>query len=145
MKTCENVMSPNPICCLPTDNVTRVAELMKRENIGSLLVIDNEQNQRLIGIITDRDLALKVVAEARDAKTTQVEAVMTRKVVSVRVEDDYHRALEAMSKYQIRRIPIVNNENKVVGIISQADVAIRLNTPEKTGEIVKDISQATIK
>jgi CBS domain-containing protein len=118
---------------------------MKRENIGSLLVIDNEQNRRLIGIITDRDLALKVVAEARDAKTTQVEAVMTRKVVSVRVEDDFHRALEAMSKYQLRRIPIVNNENKVVGIISQADVAIRLNTPEKTGEIVKDISQATIK
>jgi len=145
MKTCEDVMTPNPTCCLPTDNATKVAELMKRENIGSIPVIENNQTRKLIGIITDRDLALKIVGEGRDAKSTRVEAVMTRKVVAVRADDDLHRALEAMSKHQIRRIPIVNNENKIVGIIAQADVATRVNQPEKTAEVVKDISQATTK
>jgi CBS domain-containing protein len=143
MKTCEDVMTPNPICCLPTDNVERVAELMKRENIGSLLVIDNAQDLKLIGIITDRDLALKVVAEGRDARSTSVESIMTRKMVSIRADDDIQRALEAMSKHQLRRIPIVNNENKIVGIIAQADVATRVNQPEKTAKVVKDISQTT--
>lgn len=145
MKTCEEVMTLNPTCCLPTDNVTRVAELMKRENIGSIPVIENDQTRKLIGIITDRDLALRIVGEGRDAKSARVEAVMTRKVVACRVDDDLQRVLEAMSKYQLRRIPIVNTENKIVGIISQADVATRVNQPAKTAEVVKDISQAPTK
>jgi CBS domain-containing protein len=145
MKTCEDVMTSNPTCCLPTDNVAKVAELMKRENIGSVPVIENDQTRKLIGIITDRDLALRIVGEGRDAKSARVEAVMTRKVVACRADDDLQRVLEAMSKHQLRRIPIVNNENKIVGIISQADVATRVNQPEKTAEVVKDISQATTK
>lgn len=142
MKTIEDVMTRNPICCLPTDNATRVAELMKLENIGSIPVIENNQTRKLIGIITDRDLVVRIVAEGRDAKSTRVEAVMTRKVVACRADDDLKRVLEAMSKHQLRRIPIVNNENKIVGIISQADIATRVNQPEKTAEVVKDISQA---
>lgn len=145
MKTCEDVMTANPTCCLPTDNVIRVAELMKRENIGSIPVIENEQSRKLIGIITDRDLALRIVGEGRDAKTARVEAVMTRKVVACRADDDLQRALDAMSKHQLRRVLIVNNENKIVGIIAQADVATRMNQPGKTAEVVKDISQATTK
>jgi len=142
MKTCEDVMTPNPICCLPTDKVTTVAELMKRENIGPVPVIENEETRKLIGIITDRDLALKIVAEGRDAQSTQVEAVMTRKVVTCRSDDNLQRALDAMSEHQLRRIVIVDNVNKVLGIISQADVATRTNQPEKTAEVVKDISRS---
>ena len=145
MKKCNEVMTKNPFCCLPNDMVAKVAQLMKRENIGPIPVIENEQTQKLVGIVTDRDLALKIVAEGRDAKSTKVEAVMTRKVVTCRAEDDLQKALDAMSEHQLRRIPVVDNDNKILGIIAQADVATRVNQPEKTAELVKQISQANRK
>lgn len=145
MKTIEDVMTSNPICCLPTDNVVTVAEIMKNANIGPIPVIENAETRKLVGIITDRDLAMKIVGEGRDAKSTLVEAVMTRKVVTCRDDDDLQTALDAMSKHQLRRIIIVDKANKVMGIISQADVATRVNQSEKTAEMVKDISQATKK
>jgi CBS domain-containing protein len=123
MKKCDEVMTKNPVCCLPNDMVAKVAQLMKRENIGPIPVIENEQTQKLVGIVTDRDLALKIVAEGRDAESTKVEAVMTRKVVTCRAEDDLQKALDAMSEHQLRRIPVVDNDNKILGIIAQADVA----------------------
>jgi len=143
MKTCEEVMTPNPVCCLPSDNVKLVAELMKSKIVGPLPVIDNHETQKLIGIITDRDLAMKIVGEGLDPRSTRVEAVMTRKVLTCRADDDLQRALDAMSEHQVRRIVVVDSSNKVLGIISQADVATRVDQPEKTAEMVKDISQDT--
>jgi CBS domain-containing protein len=145
MKKCDELMTKNPVCCLPNDMVAKVAQLMKRENIGSIPVIENEQTQKLVGIVTDRDLALKIVAEGRDAKSTKVEAVMTRKVVTCRAEDDLQKALDAMSEHQLRRIPVVDNDNKILGIIAQADVATRVNQPEKTAAMVKGISRSNAK
>lgn len=115
---------------------------MKSENVGSIPVVENEQTMKLIGIVTDRDLTLKIVAEGADAISTKVEAVMTHKVVTCRAEDDLQKALDAMAEHQLRRIPIVDNNNKIVGIIAQADVATRVDQPEKTAEMVKEISQA---
>jgi CBS domain-containing protein len=145
MKKCEEVMTKNPVCCLPSDNVANVAAMMKRENIGPIPVIENEQTRKLVGIVTDRDLAMKVVAEGRDAKSTKVESVMTHKVVTCRAEDDLQKALDTMSEHQLRRIPIVDTNNKILGIISQADVATRVNQPDKTAEMVKEISQSSTK
>jgi CBS domain-containing protein len=145
MKKCDEVMTKNPVCCLPDDMVVKAAQLMKRENIGPIPVIENEETRKLVGIVTDRDLALKIVAEGRDAKSTKVEAVMTREVVTCRADDDLQIALDAMSEHQLRRIPIVDNDNKIVGIISQADVATRVDQPEKTAEMVKEISQSNAK
>jgi CBS domain-containing protein len=145
MKKCDAVMTKDPVCCLPSDMVAEVARLMKRENIGPIPVIENEETRKLVGIVTDRDLALKIVAEGRDAKFTKVETVMTRKVVTCRADDDLQIALDAMSKHQLRRIPIVDTDNKILGIISQADVATRIDQPEKTAEMVKEISQSNAK
>src|SRR5665648_148299 len=142
MKTCESLMTKNPVCCLPTDTVVAVAQLMERENVGSIPVVESEQTRKLVGIVTDRYLALKVLAQGSDAKSVKVESVMTRKLISCQVDDDIQQALDAMSEHQLRRIPVVNIENKILGIIAQADVATRVNKPEKTAEIVKDISQA---
>jgi len=142
MKKCNEVMTKNPVCCLPDDMVVKAAGLMKSGNIGSVPVIENEQTKKLVGIVTDRDLALKIVAEGRDAKSTKVADVMTGKVVTCRAEDDLQKALDAMAKHQLRRIPVVDNDDKVLGIIAQADVATRVDQPEKTGEMVKEISQA---
>ena len=143
MKKCSEVMTKNPVCCLPNDMVVDVAELMKGGNIGSIPVIETEKTKKLIGIVTDRDLALKVVAKGLDAKSTKVETVMTRKLVTCFADDDLQKALDAMAEHQLRRIPVVDADNKIVGIIAQADVATRTDQPEKTAEMVKEISQAT--
>lgn len=141
MKKCKDVMTKTPVSCLPADSVMKVAQLMSRDNIGSLLVIDNEETQKLVGIVTDRDLALKVLSEGRDAKSTKVETVMTRNVVTCHPEDDLQKALDAMAQHQLRRMPVVDDNKMILGIIAQADIATRLNQPEKTGEMVKEISQ----
>jgi CBS domain-containing protein len=136
------VMTKDPVCCVPDDMVAKAAELMESMNIGSLPVVENEQTKKLVGIVTDRDLALKVVGKRLDAKSTTVESVMTRNVVTCLLGADLQTALDAMSEHQLRRIPVVDNDDKLVGIIAQADVATRVNQPEKTAEVVKEISQA---
>jgi CBS domain-containing protein len=142
MKKCNEVMTKNPVCCLPNDTVSKVAQLMKSKDFGSVPIIENEQTKKLVGIVTDRDLALKIVAEGRDPKSTKAEEVMAHKVVTCRAEDDLQTALDAMSGHKLRRIPVVDNNNGIVGIIAQADVATRADQPEKTAAVVKGISQS---
>ena len=145
MKKCKEVMTKDPIYCLPTNMVSEAAELMRKEHIGSVLVIDSEQSKKLVGIVTDRDLALKVVADGLDAKSTKVEAVMTHKVITRRSNNDLQKALNSMAKYQLRRIPIVDKDNKILGIIAQADVATRVDHPKKTAALMKEVSHANRK
>ena len=140
MIKCIDVMTKDPSCCLPEDTVVKAAKLMKSGNIGSIPVIENERTRKLVGIVTDRDLALTIVAEARDARDLKVESVMTTGVITCLAQDDLQKALDAMSTHQLRRIPVVDLNNRVLGIIAQADVATRVNFPEKTAEVVKDIS-----
>jgi len=140
MKKCSDVMTENPACCLPTDQAPKAAALMKSENVGSIPVIESEQTRKLIGIVTDRDLAIQIVADGRD-KSTKIADVMTTNVVTCRADEDVQIALDAMADYQLRRIPVVDVDNRIVGIISQADVATRVDQPEETAEVVKEISQ----
>jgi len=134
-------MTKDLVYSLPDENVAKVAQLMKKEDIGPVLVINNEKDKTLVGIVTDRDLALKVVGEGRDPKNTKVGDVMTGKVVTIRAEDSVENAMKAMAQYQLRRIPVVDDHSRLVGIISQADVATRVNEPKKTAEVVKEISK----
>lgn len=143
MKKCSEVMTKNPICCVPSDIVSKLAQLMKSKDIGQVPIVENGQSKKLVGVVTDRDLALKIVAEGRDPKSTKAEEVMTRKVVTCHAEDDLQKALDAMSEHKLRRIPIVDNINGIVGIIAQADVATRVDQPEKTAAVVKEISQSS--
>ena len=142
MKKCSEVMTKTPACCLPNDTVAKVAGQMKSGNVGSIPVVESEQDRKLVGIVTDRDLALKIVAAGLDAKSTKVETVMTSKVVTCRADDDLQKALDAMAGHKLRRIPVVDNNNGIVGIIAQADVATRVDQPEKTAAMVRGISQS---
>ena len=141
MTICSEVMTKNPVSALPTDTVVNVAQLMKERDIGPVPIVEDKVSRKLIGIVTDRDLAMKVVADGRDPNTTLVRDVMTRQVVTCREGDDIDSALDAMSTHQLRRIPVVDKDDRLVGIIAQADVALRMDEPEKTGEVVKEISQ----
>jgi CBS domain-containing protein len=144
MKTCSEVMTINPACCLPSDAVSSAAQWMKEENVGSIPVIESEQTKKLIGIVTDRDLALRVVADGRDGQSTKVEDVMTHGVVTCNVDDNIQKAVSAMAEHQLRRVPVVDNSYRIVGIISQADVATRVDQPAETAKMVKEISQPTV-
>lgn len=141
MTTCSDVMTRNPVCALPHDTVADVARLMKTEDIGPVPIVQDQDTRKLLGIVTDRDLAIKVVGDGLDPNTTRVSDVMSTDVVTCREDDNIETALDAMSRYQLRRIPVVNDANSLVGIIAQADVATRMNEPEKTAEVVKEISE----
>jgi CBS domain-containing protein len=141
MKKSRDIMTKDLVYSLPDESVAKVAQLMKKEDIGPVLVVNNEKDKTLVGIVTDRDLALKVVGEGRDPNNTKVGDVMTGKVVTIRSEDSVENAMKAMAHYQLRRIPVVDDHSRLVGIISQADVATRVNEPKKTAEVVKEISK----
>jgi CBS domain-containing protein len=134
-------MTEDLVCCTPGDTVTEAARLMKKEDIGPVLIVDSDRSKTLVGIVTDRDLVLKVIAEELDPQTTRVQDVMSKKLVTCYTDDNVEQAMNAMAQYQLRRIPVVEENMKLVGIISQADVATRVGEPEKTGEVVKEISQ----
>ena len=109
---------------------------MREEHIGSLPITDDEQ---LVGMITDRDITTRVVAEAGDPKTTSVGDVYSRDLISVEPDKDLEEALQLMARHQVRRLPVVEN-GRLVGIVAQADIALRENE-KKTGELVEAISE----
>lgn len=145
MKKSNEVMTKKTVCCLPDDLAVDAAQLMKNEHVGSIPVIEDQQTRKLVGIVTDRDLAIRIVSEGLDAKSTKVESIMTRNVVTCKAEDDLQTVVDAMSKHQLRRIPVVDDDNKILGIIAQADVAIHFDHPKKTAVMVKEISHTNAK
>ena len=143
MKKCSDVMTKDVVTGTPENTIVEVARLMKTEDIGPVLIVDNEQSKTLVGIVTDRDIVVKVIADGQDVDTTRVGDVMSKKLVTCRADDDVDIAMKAMAQFQLRRIPVVGENMKLLGIISQADVATRVDAPEKTGEVVKEISEQT--
>src|SRR5438874_5062408 len=138
---CSEIMTRNPECCLPSDSVMKAAQLMKSKDVGPIPIVADKDGKRLTGIVTDRDLAIKIVAEARDPKTTNVEDVMSSDIVSCKDNDDVKTALKLMEDYQVRRIPVVDQRDQLLGIIAQADVATRLGNANVAGKVVKEVSQ----
>lgn len=143
MKKCSDIMTKDLVTATPENSIVEVARLMKTEDIGPVLIVDNEQNNTLVGIVTDRDIVVKAIADGQDANTTRVRDVMSKKLVTCRADDDVDVAMKAMAQFQLRRIPVVEDNMRLVGIISQADLATRVDEPEKTGEVVKEISEET--
>ncbi len=138
---CSEVMTQDPVFCLGSDTVMRAAQVMRAEDIGPLPVVQDEASKKLIGIVTDRDLTLNVLAEGRDPRETRVEEVMSRRLVTCRPDEDVEHALDLMEEHQVRRIPVVDESGAIVGIIAQADVATRVARPNETAELVEQVSE----
>ena len=134
-------MTANPTCCTPDETVTRIAKLMKTEHVGSIPICENRDSKKLIGIVTDRDLAIQVVAAAKDPHAVKASDVMTGNPITCRPDDDLQTALDAMERRQIRRIPVTDQSGHLVGIIAQADIARRLDRPEQIAEVVAEVSK----
>lgn len=141
---CRDVMSKDPSCCVPSDTAADAAQLMKRMDVGPVPVVTDQQSKKLVGIVTDRDLALKVVAEGRDARRTKLEDIMTQPVLECSPDDTLDQALEAMEKRQVRRIPVTDNTGRIVGIIAQADIALRVREARKIAEVVEEVSKPKV-
>jgi CBS domain-containing protein len=131
------VMTSNP-CTIDADKpVSYAAKMMRDEDVGLAPVVEGD---RLVGTLTDRDIAIRVVAESRDPESTKVKDVASKDVVTVDPEQDLDEALRLMAEHQVRRLPVVEEDGRVVGVVAQADVA-RLADDRKTGEVVERISQ----
>jgi len=138
--TCGELMTPSPTCCQPEHTVVEVAEIMEREDVGLVPVVD-EGTHKLIGVLTDRDIVLKVVAAGRDPRGTAVSEVMTTSPACCQEQDSIETVMQQMAARQVRRIPIVDKDGSIIGIVSQADLATRLENPRETGEVVQAISE----
>jgi len=137
---CRDLMTVNPICCLPEDTVDQAARMMRREHVASLPVISNERSKALIGIVTNRDLVTKVLAESRGPSQTEVAEVMTRTIFACRADDDVSSAVAAMHEYGVGHLPIIDRDGCLLGIISQGD--IRLTQPRPALRMMREVFQA---
>ena len=135
-----DVMTRHPRAVDAQTSVREAARLMEGDDVGSLPVVEAQDSPRLIGVVTDRDIALRVVAAGRDPETTAVSEVASREIHTVTPDDDLDDALERMARAQVRRLPVVINEGELVGILSQADLP-RITKEKNVGEIVGAISR----
>lgn len=132
-----DVMTTRPRAVTSDTSVTQVAELMEAEDVGSIPVLEGEQ---LTAIVTDRDIVLRAVAKGKDPRGMPVREVYSTEIVTVGPDQDLSDALQIMAANQVRRLPVVDAENRLVGVVSQADVA--LGAKEKSvGEMVEEISK----
>ena len=136
MGNVKELMTERPATCETSASVVDAAKLMARQDVGPVPVVESD---RLVGLVTDRDIAVRVVAEGRDPKSTTVGEIASKDLATVTPDDDLEQALTLMAKRQVRRLPVVDGD-RVVGIVAQADVARRVEEA-RTGEVVEQISK----
>ena len=119
----KDLMTKTPYCCMQTDTVQHAAELMKSNDVGALPVVTDCAERKLVGIVTDRDICLKIVGLGKHP-TSRVSEAMTRAVASCHIEDTIESCEAKMEDQQVRRIPVVISHGVCIGIVSQADVAL---------------------
>ena len=115
------VMTDSPRCVTPETPVSEAARLMKSEDVGSLPILDG---LKLAGVVTDRDIVIRAVADGKDPRGMPVREIASRELVTIRPDEDLSEALKLMASYQVRRLPVVDEDNTLVGVLSQADVAV---------------------
>lgn len=139
----QEIMTTAVECCTPDDTAQRAAEIMRAADAGAVPVLAGENEPKVVGIITDRDLCMAVVAPGRDSRQVRVRECMTGQVVTLRPEDDLARAADLMAEKQVRRLPVVNERGAILGIVSLADLAQSPRQAAEVGEAVHDISEPT--
>lgn len=132
-----DVMTQRPRAVTSDTPVTQVAELMESEDVGSIPVLDGEQ---LTAIVTDRDIVVRALAKGKDPRGMPVREVFTTEIITVGPDQDLSDALQIMAANQVRRLPVVDEENRLVGVVSQADLAMEAKE-KSVGEMVQEISR----
>ena len=134
-----DVMTPNPECVSEKDSIRDVARIMKEQDTGVVPVVDGK---RIIGLITDRDIVVRGIAEGRELSSVKVNEIMSKSVRSVKEDTPLTEVLDLMSSAEIRRVPVVNGNNELIGIVSLGDIATNSAQDGKVGKTVENISEA---
>jgi CBS domain-containing protein len=132
------IMTANPCSIDAGKTVDYAAKMMRDEDVGLAPIVEDD---RLIGTLTDRDIAIRVVAEGKDPASTEVREVVSKQLVTLDPQQDLDEALRLMAKHQVRRLPVVEEDGRLVGVVAQADIA-RQGDAAATGEVVEEISDA---
>ena len=136
-KSVQKLMTSNP-CSIDSDkSVAYAAKMMRDEDVGLAPIVEGN---RLVGAVTDRDITIRVVAEGKDPESTKVTEIASTALVTVDPQQDLDEALWLMAQHQVRRLPVVEEDGRLVGVITQADVA-RSADDRRTGEFVEEISK----
>jgi CBS domain-containing protein len=137
MTVARDIMTPDPQCVKENQNLVEAAVLMRDLDVGALPICG--EDDRLKGMLTDRDIVVKCVADGGDPSSVLVSSLAEGKPVTIGADDDVREALRTMQEHQVRRLPVIDGHD-LVGIISQADIALSLSATE-TGETVEEISE----
>ena len=133
----KDVMTSNPCSIDAEKSVAYAAKMMREEDVGLAPIVEGD---KLIGMLTDRDIAIRVVAEGRNPEQVKVADVASKQVVTIDPQQDLDEALRIMAEHQVRRLPVVEEDGKLVGVVAQADIA-REGDDKQTGELVEEISK----
>lgn len=137
----KDVMTKNPHCVTPNATVREAAQIMASEDIGIVPVVESNDGRRLVGVITDRDIAVRCVAKGKGADCRVSEAMSSGQLATCREHEHVNRVMDAMRTEKVRRIPIVDERGALVGIVSQADVVRKASDDHKAEQTVQDISE----
>lgn len=136
-----DVMTKDPSCVTATATIREAAQVMQRENVGIIPVVEENQNKRLIGVVTDRDIAIRAVAAGRDATTRVSDVMSSNKIKTCTPNDSVDDAMTAMATEQVRRIPIVDERGALIGILAQADIVRKTKDGASAERTVRQISE----
>lgn len=136
-----DVMTEGPECCTPETSLQQVAQMMVDCDCGCIPVVDDQDSKMPIGMITDRDITCRVVAQGKNPLELTAADAMTSTVVSVTPETSFEECLNLMEESQIRRIAVVDENGVICGIVAQADIALKADESE-TAEVVQEVSRA---
>ena len=137
----QDIMTEDPACCTPDTSLQEVAKMMVDCDCGCIPVVDDEDAKMPVGMITDRDITCRVVAQGRNPLDLTARDAMTSTVVSVTPDTSLEDCLNLMEESQIRRIAVVDEQGAVCGIVAQADIANNAG-PRQTAEVVQEVSKS---
>ncbi|HEX7025742.1 MAG TPA: CBS domain-containing protein [Gammaproteobacteria bacterium] len=135
-----DIMTPDPACCTPDATLPEVARLMVENDCGEILIVNDLESRKLVGVITDRDIVCRAIAQDKNPVRTKASDIMSDSVVTVSEDADVQECCEKMEEHQVRRIPVLDARSRVCGIVAQADIARKVGIRE-TAEVVKDVSK----
>lgn len=135
-----HIMTPDPVCCLPTDTAQTAAAILRDRRIGAVPVVQDHESRKLIGVVTDRDLCCAVVACNLEGKGILVKQVLTRNPVRCNSEDDLDACIALIERYHVRRLPVVDGKGRCVGIISLTDLAHKAH-PHMVSKALVEVSR----
>lgn len=138
----KDLMSKEPELATPDMNLTKIAKMMADQNVGSIPVVVSRENLKVVGMVTDRDITTRAVAEGRDPLMMTAREVMSTPVVTVRMDDDIKEVAHLMEKNMVRRLPVVDDEGFVCGMVAQADIALK-GSDRTTADVVESVSKPT--